>query len=251
MLQIEPGFGPGPALKPRVLPEARDAREHSIPRSLSGESNRSRGHPSGQVGALTPGPASNRGDPKAGRDQTDVNFASIMGLDSAGGLHILRMSFDGSVAANAAAVMVLRQFFSGDPGWAGGLPAPLAEKFFESSDWGTSRALSRSWRRFSVTKFGLKLTAHFIPDLEGGYVVLKTGPATVATDATALPLTDREREVVTLVAAGKTNGDIGLLLRISARTVQKHMENIFRKLGVETRTALAMRAVASEFDNSH
>ena len=43
------------------------------------------------------------------------------------------------------------------------------------------------------------------------------------------------------VAAGKTNVEIGLLLDISARTVQKHLENIFRKLGGETRMALAMR----------
>jgi DNA-binding NarL/FixJ family response regulator len=64
-------------------------------------------------------------------------------------------------------------------------------------------------------------------------------------DASALPLTEREKQIVTLVAAGKTNGEIGLLLRISSRTVQKHLENIFRKLGVETRTGLAMRVIAS------
>jgi DNA-binding CsgD family transcriptional regulator len=250
MSQLKGGFGSGLALKSSVGPGARYTRERAMYRSLPRDGSRSHDRSSDQAGTLAPDPGSKRSNPKSDDDPIDVNFASIVGLDAAGGWHILRVSLDGPVTADAAAAKVLRQFFSGDPGWAGGLPAPLAEIFFESRDWGTSRALSRNWRRFSVTKFGLKLTVHFVPDLEGGYIVLKTGPATVATDATALPVTDREQEVVTLVAAGKTNCEIGFLLHISARTVQKHMENIFRKLGVETRTALAMRAVASEFDRS-
>lgn len=52
-------------------------------------------------------------------------------------------------------------------------------------------------------------------------------------------LTGREREVLFWVGRGKTDGEIGTILKISARTVQKHMENIFNKLGVETRTAAA------------
>jgi len=46
-----------------------------------------------------------------------------------------------------------------------------------------------------------------------------------------------------LVAAGKTNGEIAAVLVISARTVQKHLEHIFQKLGVETRTAAAICAL--------
>jgi DNA-binding NarL/FixJ family response regulator len=59
-----------------------------------------------------------------------------------------------------------------------------------------------------------------------------------------LGLTRREVEVLTWVTNGKTNADIGLLLGTSPRTVQKHLEHIFEKLGVETRTAAAMRALA-------
>ena len=182
---------------------------------------------------------------KTDSGQADTNFATIMGLDTAGGWHVLRVSLDGSVVADAAALKVLQQFFSGNPGWAGGLPTPLVDQFFESRDWGTGRILSRKWRRFAVTKGGFKLMAHLIPDAEGGYVVLKTGPASAVADVSALPLTEREREIVTLVTAGKTNGEIGVLLDISPRTVQKHLENIFQKLGVETRTGLAMRVLAS------
>jgi DNA-binding CsgD family transcriptional regulator len=39
------------------------------------------------------------------------------------------------------------------------------------------------------------------------------------------------------VAQGKTNPEIGLILGISRRTVQKHLERIYIKLGVENRTA--------------
>ena len=59
----------------------------------------------------------------------------------------------------------------------------------------------------------------------------------------ALPLTPREREVVRWVAAGKTDRDIAALLGCSHRTVQKHLERSYAKLGVETRTAAAMRAL--------
>lgn len=56
------------------------------------------------------------------------------------------------------------------------------------------------------------------------------------------PLTPREREVLGWVAFGKTDADIGALLNISRRTVQKHLEHAYVKLGVETRTAAVGRA---------
>ncbi len=55
-------------------------------------------------------------------------------------------------------------------------------------------------------------------------------------------LTDRESEVMHWLACGKTDADIAALLGISPRTVQKHLEHIYVKLGVENRTAAVMRA---------
>jgi DNA-binding CsgD family transcriptional regulator len=55
-------------------------------------------------------------------------------------------------------------------------------------------------------------------------------------------LTARESEVLRWVAAGKSDAQIGAILRISARTVQKHLQNIYDKLGVESRTAAVNRA---------
>lgn len=55
-------------------------------------------------------------------------------------------------------------------------------------------------------------------------------------------LTPRETEVLSWLAKGKTNRDIGDILGMSPRTVNKHLEHIFEKLGVETRAAAAALA---------
>lgn len=56
-------------------------------------------------------------------------------------------------------------------------------------------------------------------------------------------LTEREVEVVRLVAIGRTNKEIGSLLGISARTAQKHVMNVYDKVGRESRAGLALFAV--------
>ncbi|PKO79790.1 MAG: DNA-binding response regulator, partial [Betaproteobacteria bacterium HGW-Betaproteobacteria-13] len=60
----------------------------------------------------------------------------------------------------------------------------------------------------------------------------------------AFRLTGREAEVLYWVIRGKTNRDIGDILGTSPRTVHKHLEHVFEKLGVETRTAAASMAMA-------
>ena len=52
-------------------------------------------------------------------------------------------------------------------------------------------------------------------------------------------LTPRESEVLVWISRGKTNQEIAMILDFSPRTVNKHLEQIFRKLGVENRTTAA------------
>jgi DNA-binding response OmpR family regulator/DNA-binding CsgD family transcriptional regulator len=59
----------------------------------------------------------------------------------------------------------------------------------------------------------------------------------------ALSLTSRESEVLLWISRGKANREIGEILTISPRTVNKHLEQIFVKLGVENRASAAARAV--------
>jgi DNA-binding CsgD family transcriptional regulator len=54
-------------------------------------------------------------------------------------------------------------------------------------------------------------------------------------------LTPREEEVLQWVALGKTNDEIASLLVVSTHTVRKHLENVYAKLGVHTRTAAVAR----------
>jgi len=58
-------------------------------------------------------------------------------------------------------------------------------------------------------------------------------------------LTAREAEVLYWVAQGKTNRDIGDILGTRPKTITKHLEHVFEKLGVETRTAAASRVLGT------
>ncbi len=59
----------------------------------------------------------------------------------------------------------------------------------------------------------------------------------------ALKLTAREAEVLLWISRGKSNRDIAEILGLSHRTVSKHLEQIFEKLGVENRTAATALAI--------
>lgn len=59
-------------------------------------------------------------------------------------------------------------------------------------------------------------------------------------------LTAREMDVLRLVVAGKTNQEIGINLGISEKTVEKHLEGVFSKLGVASRVEAAVVAVRKE-----
>jgi DNA-binding response OmpR family regulator/DNA-binding CsgD family transcriptional regulator len=59
---------------------------------------------------------------------------------------------------------------------------------------------------------------------------------------TKLRLTQREAEVLLWIARGKSNRDVAEILTLSPRTVNKHLEQIFTKLGVENRTSAAALA---------
>jgi DNA-binding NarL/FixJ family response regulator len=56
-------------------------------------------------------------------------------------------------------------------------------------------------------------------------------------------LTERESQVVRLLATGATASCIGRQMRISERTVHKHLENVYAKLGVHDRLSAVLRAL--------
>jgi two-component system response regulator NreC len=84
----------------------------------------------------------------------------------------------------------------------------------------------------------------------GSYVHPTLGARMVTADAAALaaaeadPLSDREREILRLLALGHTNQEIAKLLYISVRTAETHRAHIMQKLRLTTRAELVRHALA-------
>ncbi|WP_275784375.1 response regulator transcription factor [Pararhizobium gei] len=77
------------------------------------------------------------------------------------------------------------------------------------------------------------------------YLFRLTGVSQTSDDETlrqSFALTVREAQVLLWIAKGKSNRDIGEILGLSARTVNKHLEQIYVKLGVENRASAAVKA---------
>lgn len=121
------------------------------------------------------------------------------------------------------------------------LPAPLSAWFI---DWLARGAQNDAVHEFSSGQ--VRRSASAMPGPEPGewIVILKERDDTVHCNTLAerFGLTMREAEVLLWVSHGKTNRDIGDILGIAPRTVNKHLEHLFRKLHVETRAGAAAAA---------
>jgi DNA-binding CsgD family transcriptional regulator len=128
----------------------------------------------------------------------------------------------------------MQEYFGGDADAV--TPTPLAAWLNAGSDAPPLTVIRGATR--------LTLTASDVRDGEQWMIVLREESDTARVQAlTALfRLTQREAEVLHWVIQGKTNRDIGAILGMSPRTVNKHLEHVFEKLGVETRTAAATLA---------
>ncbi len=124
----------------------------------------------------------------------------------------------------------LRELF---PGSAHGLPP----------DWLTWLAAGQSSEHTSTGANGQVLLLRNLGPVGLGEQMLlmqrRAEPSAAANRLSTASLTPREAEVLSWVAKGKTNRDVGDILGMSPRTVNKHLEHVFEKLGVETRAAAA------------
>jgi len=91
-----------------------------------------------------------------------------------------------------------------------------------------------------ISKEDGKITIHFLwggKDSEQDMIIIEEEPADIAsTSMSGSKLTRRETEILAWLSQGKTNTEIGLALSISPRTVKKHLEHIYSKLGVHRRS---------------
>ncbi|MFZ4624218.1 MAG: response regulator [Rhodoferax sp.] len=115
-----------------------------------------------------------------------------------------------------------------------------------------SQALLSEPPRLSIEQASNRLTFRLhqqIGDSEGGgdwLIIMQevSDESVIEAMALSFKLTPREAEVLYWVVKGKINRDIGDILGSSPMTVKKHLERVFAKLGVETRTAAAAMAMS-------
>jgi PAS domain S-box-containing protein len=122
------------------------------------------------------------------------------------------------------------------------------QEFLRSGEYSGIRELMRA--------DGSEVTIDFAARLEtiGGrrlaiYVAMvrgETPPAGVEGPGTELPLTRREREVVTMIALGQETAQIAATLHISPETVRTHVRNAMSKLGARTRAQLVALVLCNE-----
>ena len=111
----------------------------------------------------------------------------------------------------------------------------LLSTYFPSSGAGLPHEVAEWLREQRRTPIPEPLT---VERGEGSIVVqLVEGSLLLEEQRESPPLTDRETEILDLVAVGKTNAEIAEALWIAPGTVRKHLENIYEKLEVHSRTA--------------
>lgn len=147
------------------------------------------------------------------------------------GMGVLMLDAQGRAAwRSPQATQWLEQAFAPE-----GLAGDTARQWLRSAALGTPARLPLSANQ--------ALTARHLGEsgLAESMLLLTLGPADTPPPRVQpeVALTPRETEVLSWLAKGKTNRDIADILGMSPRTVNKHLEHIFEKLGVETRTAAA------------
>jgi DNA-binding CsgD family transcriptional regulator len=94
-----------------------------------------------------------------------------------------------------------------------------------------------------LERAGKRLVIRLVTDLDQNLLLLEERSTTMQLQSLVpFGLSPREAQVLDWVAQGKTNKEIGVILDLSPRTVQKHLEHIYRKIYVESRTAAAAKA---------
>lgn len=104
----------------------------------------------------------------------------------------------------------------------------------------TAVSISRGARGRAFSDRDRMLFTLLRPHLELVRRFAKSEPASPHIPPCEYGLTPRESEVATWLAQGKANSEIAIILQMRVRTVEKHLERILVKLGVENRTAAAL-----------
>jgi len=123
------------------------------------------------------------------------------------------------------------------------LPGPV-EKWLAA---GRDGLIEKNTVTLPIGQEGRALNFSLVGRMSGDELLLRVSEGSASGDADLLKeklgLTVREADVLLWIARGKSNRDIGQILGMSPRTVNKHLEQVYVKLGVENRAAAAAIAV--------
>lgn len=159
-------------------------------------------------------------------------------LDTAGH-NVFACDADGQVRWLTPQTAHLFDTCGAPPDWAqNALPQQLSQWLATAPDPTRNLPLRGLERPLQVSLLGRSVSGEILLrliDLEG--------PTEAQRLRDGFPVTEREAEVLLWIAKGKTNREIGQILSLSPRTINKHLEQVFRKLGVENRTSAAAMAL--------
>jgi DNA-binding response OmpR family regulator/DNA-binding CsgD family transcriptional regulator len=171
-----------------------------------------------------------------------IAYGTSIALD-ASGRFLLATDRSGKLLwCTPKAKRLLAELFPAQSEQAASLPATLVHQLLQLRQAGT-KSQARSTLQVGSQRLEISVLSPIGPD-ELLFSLTEVGAAgDEHTLRQSLSLTTRESEVLLWISRGKSNREIGEILTISPRTVNKHLEQIFNKLGVENRASAAARAV--------
>jgi DNA-binding response OmpR family regulator/DNA-binding CsgD family transcriptional regulator len=173
-----------------------------------------------------------------------ITRGSRAALDATGRFLLATDNADQLLWCTPKAKQLLAELFPDSAGvLSGGLPPAIIERL-RHLRLARSRASVRSYLDVGNRRLELSFLSSLGPD----ELLFRLTEVNESADEQllqrSLELTFREAQVLLWISRGKSNREIGEILSISPRTVNKHLEQVFVKLGVENRAAAAARAVS-------
>jgi DNA-binding response OmpR family regulator len=166
-----------------------------------------------------------------------IAHGTRVALDATGRFLLATDPFGRLLWCTPKAKQLLTELFPAVASQGAGLPTAIIEQIKQLRQPGSAR-LEVGQRRIELS---------FLSSIGPDELLFRLAEVTTGGDEhllqQTLQLTSREAEVLLWISRGKSNREIGEILNISPRTVNKHLEQVFVKLGVENRASAAARAV--------
>lgn len=171
-----------------------------------------------------------------------VAHGTHMALDASGRFLLATDRSGRLLWCTPKARQLLSELFPSQADQAASLPASLVDQLLQLRQEG-----AKSNARTAIQVGGRHLEISVLSAIGPDELLFRLAEIVVGKEEQVLQqslcLTSRESEVLLWISRGKSNREIGEILTISPRTVNKHLEQVFVKLGVENRASAAARAV--------